>query len=72
MARDERVMWSGEIDTEMPEPGSEEEYWIKWMREVEETGSEEDTWVREGRKERRWRREKTDRPCTMKPLISLL
>jgi hypothetical protein len=42
MARDERVMWLGEMDTEMPEPGSEE-YSMKWMREVEETGSEQDT-----------------------------
>jgi hypothetical protein len=43
MARDERVVWLGEMDTEMPGPGSEEEYWKKWMREVEETGSEVDT-----------------------------
>jgi hypothetical protein len=48
MARDERVMWLGEMDTEMPglgseEEGGEEEYWMKWMREVEETGSEQDT-----------------------------
>jgi hypothetical protein len=44
MARDERVIWLGEIDAEMP--GSEdgdEVYWMKWMRDVEETGSEEDT-----------------------------
>jgi hypothetical protein len=48
-------MWLGEMDTEMPGPGpgSEEEYWMKWMREVEETGSEQDTKVREGRKEKR-------------------
>jgi hypothetical protein len=26
--------------------GSEEEDWMKWMREVEETGSEQDTEVR--------------------------
>ena len=25
------------------EEGGEEEYWMKWMREVEETGSEQDT-----------------------------
>jgi hypothetical protein len=42
------VVWLGEMDTEMPGPGSEEEggeeeYWMKWMREVEETGSEQDT-----------------------------
>jgi hypothetical protein len=45
MARDERVMWLGEMDTVMPEPGpGSEEYWMKWMREeVEETGSEQDT-----------------------------
>jgi hypothetical protein len=47
-------MWLGEMDTEMPGPGpgSEEggeEYWMKWMREVEETGSEQDT-PGEGRK----------------------
>jgi hypothetical protein len=42
MARDEREMWLGEMDTEMPGPGSEE-YWMKWMQEVEETGSEDDT-----------------------------
>jgi hypothetical protein len=44
-------MWLGEMDTEIP--GSEEggeEYWMKWMLEVEETGSE-GTPVREGRKE---------------------
>jgi hypothetical protein len=54
MARDEREMWLGEMDTEMPGPGpgSEEEYWMKWMREVEETGSEQDTGG-EGRKERK-------------------
>jgi hypothetical protein len=52
------------MDTEMPGPGSEEEeeeeeeggedeYWMKWMREVEETGSEQDTHRGgEGRKER--------------------
>jgi hypothetical protein len=51
MARDERVMWMGEMDTEMPVPVPEEEYWMKWMREVEETGSEQDTKVREGRRE---------------------
>jgi hypothetical protein len=67
MARDERVMWLGEMETETPGPEDS----MKWIREVEETGSEED-WVREGRKERRWRREKTDRPCKMKPLISSL
>jgi hypothetical protein len=53
MAGDERVMWLGEMDTEMPgsekEGREEEEYWMKWMREVEETGSEEDTGMREGR-----------------------
>jgi hypothetical protein len=41
MAREERMMWLGEMETETP--GPEEEYWMKWMREVEETGSEEDT-----------------------------
>jgi hypothetical protein len=48
-------MWLGEMDTEMPGPGpGSEEYWKKWMREVEETGSEQDTGgVREGRERRR-------------------
>jgi hypothetical protein len=44
------------MDTEMPGPvpgSEEEEYWMKWMREVEETGSEQDTGGGEGRKERR-------------------
>jgi hypothetical protein len=71
MARDERVVWLGDMDTEMPGPGSEEEekkYWMKWMREVEETGSEQDT----GEGGREGRREETDRPCTMKPMISSL
>jgi hypothetical protein len=60
MARDERLVWLGEMDTEMPGPvpgseeeGGEEEYWMKWMREVEETGSDQDTHMGgEGRKER--------------------
>jgi hypothetical protein len=50
-------MWMGEMDTEMPGPGSEEEeYWMKWMREVEETGSEPDT----GGEERKERKRETD------------
>jgi hypothetical protein len=74
------MVWLGEMDTEMPVPGSEEggeEYWMKWMREVEETGSEEDMVKEERRKEGggetdRKEREDRDRPCTMKPLISSL
>jgi hypothetical protein len=44
-------MWLGEMDTEMlsllcegeESLREEEEYSMKWMREVEETGSEQDT-----------------------------
>jgi hypothetical protein len=52
MAREERMMWLGEMETETP--GPEEEYSMKWMREVEETGSEEDRGggVREERRDR--------------------
>jgi hypothetical protein len=49
MARDERAIWLGEMDTEMPGSGPEE-YWMKWMREVEETGSEQDTGGEGGRR----------------------